>query len=214
MALSSLPLVIQDSLNFISSYLLSTAVVFGRSGDRKRGMRSDRRANIEAVLGVLLRSCCLQHKGVFCHFSRFWVRPLSIPEMAKYLEICTKTVSRCLADLADLGLIECHQIKRKNPLTGQFEVSIGIRRFTDKFWEAIGQLEKYRQAEKWALENGRRKFRCPFKGISLKAKETIQQANKLIGNVLGNLSAEAMRVQQNCQSILTMLRKKNRQNFL
>ena len=207
MALSSLPLVIQDSLNFISSYLLSTAVMFGRSGDRKRGMRSDRRANIEAVLGVLLRSCCLQHKGVFCHFSRFWVRPLSIPEMAKYLEICTKTVARCLADLADLGLIECHQIKRKNPLTGQFEVSIGIRRFTDKFWEAIGQLEKYRQAEKWALEHGRRKFTCPFKAISLKIKETFQQAGEMVGDVLKTLSEGAMRAQFWCDKIKIMLNK-------
>ena len=207
MALSSLPLVIQDSLNFISSYLLSAAVVFGRSGDRKRGMRSDRRANIEAVLGVLLRSCCLQHKGVFCHFSRFWVRPLSIPEMAKYLEICTKTVARCLADLADLGLIECHQIKRKNPLTGQFEVSIGIRRFTDKFWEAIGQLEKYRQAEKWALEHGRRKFTCPFKAISLKIKETFQQAGEMVGDVLKTLSEGAMRAQFWCDKIKIMLNK-------
>ena len=175
--------------------------MFGRSGDRKRGMRSDRRANIEAVLGVLLRSCCLQHKGVFCHFSRFWVRPLSIPEMAKYLEICTKTVARCLADLADLGLIECHQIKRKNPLTGQFEVSIGIRRFTDKFWEAIGQLEKYRQAEKWALEHGRRKFTCPFKAISLKIKETFQQAGEMVGDVLKTLSEGAMRAQFWCDKI-------------
>ena len=208
MALSSLPLVLQDSLKFISSYLLSAAVVFGRSGDRKRGMRSDRRANIEAVLGVLLRSCCLQHKGVFCHFSRFWVRPLSIPEMAKYLEICTKTVARCLADLADLGLIECHQIKRKNPLTGQFEVSIGIRRFTNKFWEAIGQLEKYRQAEKWALEHGRRKFICPFKAISLKIKETFQQAGEMVGDVLKTLSEGAMRAQFWCDKIRKDLKQK------
>ena len=208
MALSSLPLVIQDSLNFISSYLLSAAVVFGRSGDRKRGMRSDRRANIEAVLGVLLRSCCLQHKGVFCHFSRFWVRPLSIPEIAKYLGICTKTVARCLADLVDLGLIECRQIKRKNPLTGQFEVSIGIRRFTDDFWKAIGQLEKYRQAEKWALEHGRRKFLCPFKAISLKVKDTFKQAGELVGDVLGSLSEGAMRAQFWCDKIRKNLKQK------
>ena len=207
MALSSLPLVIQDSLNFISSYLLSTAVVFGRSGDRKRGMRSDRRANIEAVLCVLLRSCSLQHKGIFCHIARFWVRPLSIPEMAKYLGLCAKTVARCLADLADLGLIECTQIKRKNPSTGQFEVSIGIRRFTDKFWKAIGQLEKYRQAEKWALENGRRKFTCPFKAVSLKVKETFQQAGEMVGDVLKTLSEGAMRAQFWCNKICKNIKK-------
>ena len=208
MALSSLPLVIQDSLNFISSYLLSAAIVFGRSGDRKRGMRSDRRANIEAVLGVLLRSCSLQHKGIFCHISRFWVRPLSIPEMAKYLGLCAKTVARCLADLADLGLIECTQIKRKNPATGQFEVSIGIRRFTDNFWKAIGQLEKYKQAEKWALEHGRRKFICPFKTISLKMKNTVKQAGNILGSLLNNLSEGAMRAQFWCNKIRKNIKNK------
>lgn len=208
MAVASLPLVIQDSIRFVTAYLLTPAVLFGRSGDRKRGMRSDRRANIEAVLGVLLRSCCLQHKGIFCHFTRFWVRPLSIPEIAKYLDICAKTVARCLADLVDLGLIECKQIKRKNPVTGQFEVSIGIRRFTDKFWEAIGQLEKYRQAEKWAVINGRRKFTCPFKAISLKLKDTFKQAGELAGNVLNTLSEGAMRAQYWCNKIRKNIGKK------
>ena len=208
MALTSLPLVLQDSLNFISSYLLSAAVVFGRSGDRKRGMRSDRRANIEAVLGVLLRSCSLQHNGIFCHFTRFWVRPLSIPEIAKYLGICTKTVARCLADLVDLGLIECRQIKRKNPLTGQFEVSIGIRRFTDKFWKAIGQLEKYRQAEKWSLEHGRRKFTCPFKAISLKMKDTAKNASSIVDDVIKNLSDSVILGKYWCNKIHNNIRQK------
>lgn len=203
---NSLPLVIQNSIRFVTTYLLSPAVIFGRSGDRKRGMRSDRRENIEAVLCVLLRACSFQHKGIFCHFTRFWVRPLSIPEIAKYLDICTRTVARCLADLVDLGLIECQQIKRKNPLTGQFEVSIGIRRFTDKFWEAIGQLEKYRQAEKWALENGKRKFFCPFKAISLKMKNTVKQAGEIVGDVLKNMSEGAIRAQYWCNKIRENIR--------
>lgn len=206
MAIASLPLVIQDSLKFVAAYLLTPSVIFGRSGNRHRGMRSDRRINIEAVLCVLLRSCCLQHKGIFCHFTRFWVRPLSIPEIAKYLGICARTVSRCLSDLVDLGLIECRQIKRRNPVTGVFEVSIGIRRFTNKFWEAIGQLEKYKQAEEWAMRNGRRKLLFPFKQISLRIKQTAQSAKDLVKDTMGNLSAEAIRVQRNCQSILAMLR--------
>ena len=208
MAIASLPRLIQDSLGFIAAYLLTPAVMFGRSGNRKRGMRSDRRQNLEAVLCVLLRACSFQHNGIFCHFTRFWVRPLSIPEIAKYLGICTKTVARCLADLVDLGLIECRQIKRKNPLTGQFEVSIGIRRFTDNFWKAIGQLEKYRQAEKWALEHGRRKFLCPFKAISVKAKETFKQAGEMVGDVLKTLSEGAMRAQFWCDKIRESIRQK------
>lgn len=201
MAVVSLPLIIQNSIIFVSAYLLSPAVIFGRSGNRKRGMRSDRRKNLEAVLCVLLRSCCLQHKGVFCHFTRFWVRPISIPEIAKYLGICTRTVSRCLADLVDLGLIECKQIKRKNPITMQFEVSIGLRRFTDKFWKAIGQLEKYRQATKWAVENGKRRFTCPFKVVSLKTKKIFYQAKEVVEDTVNNLSEGAKRAQFWCDKI-------------
>lgn len=208
MAIASLPLVIQDSIRFVSAYLLSPAVIFGRSGDRKRGMRSDRRKNIEAVLCVLLRACSLQHGGIFCHFTRFWVRPISIPEIAKYLGICTRTVARCLADLVDLDLIECQQIKRKNPLTGQLEVSVGLRKFTDKFWEAIGQLEKYRQAQEWALKNGRRKFLLPFKGISTKIKDTAKRAGDIAKSVLGSLSEDAQRVKFHCDKIRAMIRQR------
>lgn len=208
MAVASLPLVIQDSINFVSAYLLSKAVVFGRSGDRKRGMRSDRRQNIESVLCVLLRSCCLQHGGIFCHFTRFWVRPISIPEIASYLNICARTVARCLADLVDLGLIECQQIKRKNPTTGQLEVSVGLRKFTNKFWEAIGQLEKYRQAQEWALKNGRRKFLLPFKSISTKIKDTAKRAGDIAKSVLGSLSEDALRVKSHCDKIREMIRQR------
>lgn len=206
MAVASLPLIIQDSLGFISAYLLSPAVMFGRSGKSPRAMRSDRRGNLQKVLAVLIRGCCLQHGGIICHMTRFWVRPLSIPEIAAYVGVCARTVARCLADLVDLGLIECHQIKRKNPITGQIEVSIGIRKFTNKFWEAIGQLEKYRQAEKWAKKNGRRRFLCPFKQIGATIKQAAQSASGLAKKAIKGLESDAMKIHQNCNKILTMLR--------
>lgn len=206
MAVASLPLIIKDSLGFISAYLLSPAVMFGRSGKSSRAMRSDRRSNLQAVLAVLIRGCCLQHDGIICHITRHWVRPLSIPEIAAYVGVCARTVARCMADLVDLGLIECSQIKRKNPITGQIEVSIGIRRFTDKFWEAIGQLEKYKEAEKWAKKNGKRKFLCPFKQIGATIKQAAQSVNSLAKKTIKGLESDAMKIHQNCQAILTMLR--------
>lgn len=206
MAVASLPLIIQDSLNFISAYLLSPAVMFGRSGKSPRAMRSDRRGNLQKVLAVLIRGCCLQHGGIICHMTRFWVRPLSIPEIAAYVGVCARTVARCMADLVDLGLIECSQIKRKNPITGQIEVSIGIRRFTDKFWEAIGQLEKYKEAEKWAKKNGKRKFLCPFKQVGATIKQAAQSASTLAHKAIKGLESDAMKIRQNCNKIITMLR--------
>ena len=188
MAANALPLVLQTALTFLTSYLSSHAVVFGRSGARQRGMRSDRRNHILGVAVVLLRACSLQYKGLSCHYSGLWVRPLTISEIATLAKICRKTVSRCLADLVDLGLIECYQIKRRNPKTGQLEVSIGIRRFTEKFWKAIGLWDFYQKSCTWAEKNGKRQVVIPFKKISLKVKEKFSSASSLIKNVLGDLS--------------------------
>ena len=187
MATNALPLVLRLALDLFSSYLASHAVVFGRSGARHRAMRSDRRNNILGVATVLLRGCSLQYKGLSCHYSGLWVRPLTISEIATLAKICRKTVSRCLADLVDLGLIECYQIKRKNPKTGHLEVSIGIRRFTEKFWKAIGLWDFYQKSCRWAEKNGKRQVIIPFKKISLKVKETYASTGNLVKNILGNL---------------------------
>lgn len=187
MATNALPIVLQTALNLLAAYLASHAVVFGRSGARHRGMRSDRRNNILGVAVALLRGCSLQYKGLSCHYSGLWVRPLTLSEIATLAKICRKTVSRCLADLVDLGLIECYQIKRKNPKTGQLEVSVGIRRFTEKFWKAIGLWDFYKRSCAWAEKNGKRKIVIPFKRISLKVKETYESAENLVKSVLGNL---------------------------
>ena len=187
MATIALPLVLRIALDLLSGYLSSHAVVFGRSGARHRGMRSDRRNNILGVAVVLLRACSLQYKGLTCHYSGLWMRPLTIMEIATLAQICRKTVSRCLADLVDLGLIECYQIKRRNPKTGQLEVSIGIRRFTEKFWKAIGLWDLYQKSCRWAEKNGKRKIVIPFKKISLKVKETYSSSGSIIKCIFAGL---------------------------
>lgn len=205
---SSLPIVLQEALSFLETFLLSNAVKFGRSGERHRAMRSDRRKNILAVAVVLLRGCCLQHDGVICHFSGLWVRPLSIPEIATLAQVCPKTVSRCIADLVDLGLLKSKQIKRKNYRTGEIEVSIGIRHFTEKFWKALGLLDDYKKAVAWAKENAKRFFVMPFKGVREKIKSTVMAAKNIVGQVMENLNSDQRRVSEKSNWILNMLRQK------
>lgn len=188
MSACSLPIVLQSCLNVLAFYLSSPDVRFGRSGKRLRGMRSDRRNNILAVAAVLIRSCCLQHGGVFCRIEKGWARLISIPEMAARAGIVTRTVSRCLADLVDLGLIECKQIKRKNPITGQLEVSVGIRRFTNKFWKMVNLAKLFDDSIKWAKENGKRRLIVPFKKISLKLKKTYQGVDQLVKSFMKDLT--------------------------
>ncbi len=62
---------------------------------------------------------------------------MMVSEIASYCGLFDKTVFSCLTDLKDLGLIESQQIKRKNPVSGQLKVSLGIRRFTAKFWDLL-----------------------------------------------------------------------------
>ncbi|MCM1225221.1 MAG: hypothetical protein NC548_63295 [Lachnospiraceae bacterium] len=205
---SSLPIVLQEALSFLGSFLLSRGVKFGRSGERQRAMRSDRRENILAVASVLLRGCCLQHEGIICHFSGLWVRPMSIPEIATLAQVCPKTVSRCIADLVDLGLLKSTQIKRKNYRTGQIEVSIGIRHFTEKFWDALGLLEDYKKAVAWAKENAKRYLVMPFKGVHQKIKSTVTAAKNIVNQVMENLTPDQQRVREKSAWILNMLRQK------
>lgn len=130
--------------------------------------------------------------------------------MANLAGICTKTASRCVSDMVDLGLIECSQIKRRNKETGLLEVSIGIRRFTKKFWQALGLWDLYQENVKWAKEHAKRKLVMPFKSISCKAKQAAKKAGSVVKHALCKLAdPDADRVRVNCQKILDMLRSKN-----
>lgn len=187
MSAIQLPILIQTALTLFVPFLDTHAVKYGRSGVRQRGMRCDRKNNIMGVIAVMLRGCCLQHQGVICHFSGIFVRPMTLAEIATLAQICPKTVTRCIADLVDLGLIECTQIKRKNPKTGMLEVSIGIRKFTKKFWKAIGLWDFFKKSCAWAKEHGKHRIVIPFKKISLKFKESFSSSSILVKDVFGNL---------------------------
>lgn len=204
---SSIPLPIKLALDNLASFLSSHAIRYGRSGERWRAMRSDRRNHILGVASAMLHGCSLQHDGLICLISRFWARPMSIAEMATLAGICPKTVNRCIRDMVDLGLVECAQIKRRNKQTGLLEVSIGIRRFTKKFWQALGLWDLYQESVKWAKEQARRKLLMPFKEVSCKAKQTAKKAGNVIKRALGRLAdPDANKVRVNCQKILDMLR--------
>ena len=206
MPATNFPIVLQNGLSLLDGYLDTHAVKYGRSGERHRGMRCDRKNHILGVASVMLRGSSLQYDGLICHFSGKWIRPMCVAEIANIAKICRKTVSRCIADMVDLGLIETTQIKRKNPKTGQVEVSIGIRRFTKKFWKALGLWEFFKQGCQWAKKHGRRQLVIPFKSVSLKVKKTFEKAGDLVQSVLSELSEGQIRAVNNCNRIIAMLK--------
>lgn len=208
----NLPLVITFALSLIEDYLCSYAVKYGRSGERHRGMRSDRRRNILTVLTILIKACDLKYSGIFCKITRFWSRPLTVAEIAYMARLSVKTVGRCIADLVDLGLVECEQIKKKNKVTGLLDVSIGIRRFTAKFWSTLGLADKFEEGCQWAKANARRKLFMPFKSISMKLKKTYSSAGNIAKSMLKGLSAKVQEndksqsVRAHCEEILARIR--------
>lgn len=210
----NLPLVITFALSLVEDYLCSHAVRYGRSGERHRGMRSDRRRNILTVITILIKACDLKYSGIFCKITRFWSRPLTIAEIADLAKLSIKTVSRCISDLVDLGIVEREQIKKKNKVTGLLDVSIGIRRFTAKFWDALGLTDRFEEGCQWARANARRKLYMPFKSISMKLKKVCSSAGDVAKSVLNGLSAKVQEndksqsIKAHCEEILAMLRSK------
>lgn len=202
MAIASLPLPIQLALDSLASFLESHAVKYGRSGERWRGMRCDRRQHILGVASAMLRGCSLQHDGLVCLITRFWARPMSIAEISTLAGISTKTASRCMGDMEDLGLIERAQIKRRNPQTGLLEVSIGIRRFTKKFWQALGLFDIYQRSVLWAKKEARRRLLMPFKAISTKAKSYGSAAGQVVKAVISRLANPDAERRRSRQQIL------------
>lgn len=209
MTQKNFPLPIAQALSQLGAYLASHSVRYGRSGPRHRAMRCDRRKNILAVASAMLRGCSLQHDGLVCLITAQWSRPLCLAEIASLTGKCTKTVSRSISDMVDLGLITTEQIKRRNPITGLLEVSIGIRRFTPKFWQVLGLLDLYKKSVEWAKKHARRKLLMPFKVVPCKVKQAANSAASIVKTAMGNLAHEqAEKVKANCAKIRAMLARK------
>lgn len=205
---ANFPLVIETCLSLLPGFVTSPFVRFGRPGQNSRAMRSDRQSNFLSVLTVLVKSCSLQHAGLFCHIGDNWARPITVPEIATYCDISEKTVDRIFGDMRALGIVEGKQIKRKNPKTGQLEVSIGLRRFTPKFWELLGLTGFFKDSCEWAKNHARRFLVMPFKGISVHVKKAATATKDLAKPVMKALSEDAKRIKGHCSEILKLVRQR------
>lgn len=206
MAAASLPILITTALNSLPALMASEDVIYKCPGHEGIAMRADKRGNIQKGLTVLVRSCCLQHEGLFCKIMDNLARPLTVVEMAKFAGFSERTAARVIDYLVKMGWVESKQIRRKNPKTGQIEVSWGIRRFTQKFWAALGLWRLFKESLAWAKEHGKRRLIVPFKAVSVKIKSSVKQIGSLAKSVLGAMSDDALRVKNHCDEILAMLR--------
>lgn len=199
---SAIPLPLQKGVDSLPGFVDSIAK--SRPG-LIRAMRFERKECVVKFLTVVLLSTSLQHDGAVCYLNDRWVKPKTLKEMAEEAEISYYQAKRCLALLKELGYISSKQIKRKNRISGKFEVSPGLRYLTEKFWQAVGLWTLFKQSVAWAKKNCKRMFLMPFKAITL-AEKTVTQAAEVVGDVMKNLTEGASRAQFWCNKILNDIR--------
>lgn len=209
---SAIPLPLQKAIDGLPAFVDSIAKL--RPG-LIRSMRSDRKICLVKFLTVILLSTSLQHDGAICYINERWAKPKTLEEIAAESGISYSQAKRCLALMKELDFITSKQIKRKNRINGQFEVSPGLRFLTQKFWVAVGLWDLFKANVAWAKKHCRRYFLMPFKTIKL-AEKTFKQVGGFVGNVLKTMQQTAEKEQTDgqkrakfwCNKILTNLRQK------
>lgn len=202
---ASLPLVLTKALENLPVVMNSQEILYNCPGHEGTAIRKDKLANLIAGISVLIRTTCLQHGGLFCLITKNWARPLTVVEFSRLSGFSERTGARVIDYLVKMGWATSRQIKRKNPRTGQMEVSAGIRSFTRKFWEALRLWEMFKAASEWAKNNARRAFLLPFKAISVKARAVATKVGDLVKPFLARLD-DAARVKFHCNQIRKTIR--------
>lgn len=198
---SALPLLIQRAIDNISDFVDSLE----RPGSI-RAMRPERNDSLKKLLTAMLLSCSLQHEGAICKINDKWTKPKTIKELADQAKISFDQAKRCLAFLMELKFITSKQIKRKNKVNGQLEVSPGLRFFTEKFWRALGLCDLFKKSVEWAKKHCKRMFLMPFKGIIQKAKKDFAAAGEVMESVLKVMTPEQERTKFWCDKIRRRIR--------
>ena len=193
----AIPFVLQKAIDFLPFFVISIAKA--RPG-LIRAMRSDRQECMIKFLTAILLATSLQHDGAVCYINESWVKPKTLAELAESAGISYSQAKRCLALLVQLGFIVSKQIKRKNPINSQFEVTPALRYLTPKFWQAVGLFDLFKRSVAWAKKNCRRMLLMPFKVIKL-AEKIVKQVGAVVEDVMQNLSDDALRVQYWCNKI-------------
>lgn len=216
----NLPFLLQTSLELVPNFIKS--IRKARPGC-VRAMRPERQESFAKFLPVLLLGVSLQHDGAICIINGSTVRPMTVEDMARKAGLNTANIERMLADLKDMGYIASEQIKRKNRVNGQLEVSPGLRFFTAKFWEDLGLKSLFEKSVLWAKKHCKRYLTMPFKIVKL-AEKKVKQIGGFVGNLLKDMhiAAEKEKAQNQemregserakfwSNEILTMLRQRRK----
>lgn len=181
---SSLPLLLQKANEALSSFVESLSHA---RPDCVRAMRPERKNSLIKLLSCMIQSCSLQHGGTLVAINGPYARPKTIKEFAVQSGLSVDNIKNCLADLRALDYLSGKQIKRKNPISGQLEVTPGLRQFTQKFWQDLGLLDLFKEQVEWAKKRARKKLFLPFRAVKAKLQETAKSAGQVVKQVMGKL---------------------------
>lgn len=204
-ATSAIPLPLQKAIDFIPLFVAS--ITKSRPG-LIRAMRSDRQECLGKFLKIILLSTSLQHDGAVIYLNERWAKPKTLMEIAEEARISFAQAKRCLALLKQLGYITSKQIKRKNKVSGQLEVSPALRVLTRKFWQAVGLWDLYKASVAWAKKHVRRFLHMPFKAVQM-AENTAKTAGNIVHSLLNVMQVAAEQEKETNRN----WREKMRNNF-
>lgn len=186
--ISSLPLLLQKALESVSALVESLSHA---RPDCIRAMRPERKKSLEKLLICMLRSCSLQHDGTLVAVNGPYARPKTVREYAVQCGLTVDNVKNCLADLRALNYLAGKQIKRKNPVSGQLEVTPGLRQFTEKFWRDLGLWDLFQEQVAWAKKHATKKLLLPFRAVKAKLQDTAKSAGQVVKQVMDKLKKAA-----------------------
>ena len=182
------PLLLQKAVEALSSFVDSLAHA---RPDCIRAMRPERKKSLVKLLSCMIRSCSLQHNGTLVAVNGPYARPKTVREFAAQTGLTVDNVKNCLADLRALDYLSGSQIKRKNLVSGQLEVTPSLRQFTEKFWRDLGLWDLFKEQVAWAKKRARKKLFLPFRAVKAKLQETAKTAGQVVKQVMGKLQKAA-----------------------
>lgn len=153
-------------------------------------MRPERKEALVKFLTAILLSTSLQHDGAVVYLNDRWAKPKTLKELAEEAGISYAQAKRCLALLKEFDFITSKQIKRKNKITGQLEVSPALRCLTRKFWQKIGLWDLYKASVAWAKKHATRALYMPFKAVTF-IEKTAQKAGNIAHSLLNFMQMAA-----------------------
>ena len=124
--------------------------------DRSRGMRSERRDAIRAVVSALLGRVNLQAGGLAVQLSADGreATPLTVEGLAAAAGVGARRTKRVLCNMRNAGLIEVTPQWRRRADGGRtLLVAACLRRLTRKFWAAMGLWGLFCSCTRYARQN-------------------------------------------------------------